>query len=77
MTCKEIIPLLSRYIDNDLDELRRRRVDVHLGRCASCSLELTTLFRAVKVMRAVAEVDPPRDFSLTAMPSEVTCKKGN
>lgn len=63
MTCGEVLPLLSRYIDNDLDELRRRKVDIHLGKCNSCRVDFRTLVRAVGVMRAVADLDPPRDYS--------------
>jgi len=63
MTCSKVISLLSRYIDNDLDGTLRRKVEAHLNLCVSCGRELETLAGALRVMRAVEKVTPPRDYS--------------
>lgn len=63
MTCSKVISLLSRYIDNDLDGTRRLEVEAHLALCFSCGRELETLAGALRVMRAVEKVTPPRDYS--------------
>ena len=62
MTCSKVISLLSRYIDNDLDGTRRRKVQAHLALCVSCGRELATLAGALRVMRAVEKVTPLRDY---------------
>jgi len=63
MTCSKVISLLSRYIENELDGTRRRKVEAHLSLCVSCGRELETLAGALRVMRAVEGVTPPRDYS--------------
>ncbi|MFZ5631828.1 MAG: anti-sigma factor family protein [Bacillota bacterium] len=68
MKCSEVSGLLSQYLDSEMDELRRQGVKRHLEKCAGCSRELATLSKAVRVMRAVAELDPLRTTGLPCFP---------
>lgn len=38
-----LAPLLSAYLDGELDPARRRQVEAHLTTCATCSQELANL----------------------------------
>lgn len=69
MKCSDIAGLLSQYLDGELDELRRRGVQRHMEKCAGCGRELATLSNAVRVMRAVAEMEPPRDYRHAVLPA--------
>lgn len=42
-TCQEIEPLLSGYMDEELDETDRVRVERHLADCGGCRRELEEL----------------------------------
>ncbi len=42
-TCKEIIELLSEYVDEGLSEERRRDLDLHMGTCPACVRFLESL----------------------------------
>ncbi len=62
MKCEQVQSLLSQYLDNELDELRRKKIDRHLQTCVSCSRELTSLAKTVRVLHAVSDLNPPRDY---------------
>ncbi|MEW5899108.1 MAG: zf-HC2 domain-containing protein [Bacillota bacterium] len=62
MKCEEVSQLLSLYLDNELDELQRKKIDRHLHQCSSCNYDLATLARTVRIIKAVAAVEPPRDY---------------
>lgn len=62
MMCSEVTDLLSQYLDGELDELRRLGVHRHLEKCSGCRRDLATLSKAVRVIRSVADLEPPRDY---------------
>lgn len=62
MKCEEVSQLLSLYLDNELDDPQRKKIARHLQQCLSCNHDLATLAKTVRVMRAVAAVEPPRDY---------------
>jgi hypothetical protein len=43
MRCEEVQPLLSAYLDRELDEVQLKSVFEHLKTCSACSLELQQL----------------------------------
>ena len=52
---------LSEYIDHDLDDLERERVERHVGRCPSCHRLLASLRRVVAGLGSLGrEVRPAR-----------------
>lgn len=58
MNCREVSSLLSLYLDHELDDLRRKRVDLHAQKCPACSHDLATLAKTVRVIRAAAGLEP-------------------
>ena len=59
--CDEITVLLSGYIDDELDQDERDRVETHLAECESCRRELTELQRVVEMTEMMRFKDPPND----------------
>jgi anti-sigma factor RsiW len=43
MECKDSLPLLEVYLDNELDRATAREVEAHLDKCADCRETLTKL----------------------------------
>ena len=54
MNCRQVSSLLSLYLDHELDDLRRKRVELHLQKCPACSHDLATLAKTVRVIRTAA-----------------------
>lgn len=56
---------LSLYLDGQLDEATRSRVEAHIQSCAACRESLETLQQTVHLVRHVPRVVPPRAFTLS------------
>jgi predicted anti-sigma-YlaC factor YlaD len=61
MNCSQASSLLSLYLDDELDDLSRKRVDLHVQRCPVCSHDLATLAKTVRVLRFAADRKPEND----------------
>lgn len=57
--------LLSAYVDGEVTESERRRVEGHLEGCDDCRAELEELRATVSVLRRMPELAVPRSFALT------------
>lgn len=62
MNCIEVLSLFSRYLEKDLDELIRKRIDRHLNECTSCERELAILSKSIRIINAAVKVKAPRDY---------------
>jgi anti-sigma factor RsiW len=63
LRCIEVVELLSAYVDGELDDDLRRRIDVHLDGCDGCRAALgqfETVIRLAGRLTAadVANIDP-------------------
>lgn len=56
MRCQTARSLLSRYIDGDIDESLKNRLEAHLAECAACRDELDALRKTVKMLKMYGEV---------------------
>jgi len=55
MRCDELRDLLDLYLDNELSEESRRKMDRHLLRCPACSYEVRTLEQTHSMLRETFE----------------------
>ncbi|GAE89088.1 anti-sigma factor family protein [Acetivibrio straminisolvens] len=60
--CNEVIELMSLYIDNELDNETRNKIDEHIKTCESCKSELDALKEIVGVLGSFEEVELPLGF---------------
>ncbi|MBI4496109.1 MAG: zf-HC2 domain-containing protein [Deltaproteobacteria bacterium] len=65
MTCKDLVDLLSEYVDGELDAATARQLEEHLRDCVDCKAFLDTFRRARTMTRAAVE---------TAMPVELRAR---
>jgi len=59
MKCSEIKDLLGNYLDDELTQEMRNRVNRHLVRCRDCAWEVKSLEEAIGALRATAPDDRP------------------
>lgn len=60
--CPSCRPLLSEYLDDQLDREARARVDDHLSECADCQALLEDLERVRSAAGGLGPLEPPRDL---------------
>lgn len=65
MTCKDLVDLLSEYVDGELDRATARRLERHLRGCVECTAFLNT-FRNTRAMT--------REAAQAAMPQELRAR---
>ena len=59
MTCDQIRPKLSAYVDGELPEDERENVRRHLDTCLSCAQELRELEETAELLGHLEQADPP------------------
>ena len=61
MTCREVVELLSDYLDGGLAPRTRARVEAHLEACPECTAYLAQLRTTIGALGRLREEDvPPR-----------------
>ena len=67
MNCTRVRSHLGDHLEGDLDLRFRTRVDEHLGRCASCTRELSELRSTVGLLRSLPAPQPPAALATEVM----------
>jgi anti-sigma factor RsiW len=63
LTCQEVLDQLSEYLDDDARAELVEGVDVHLGKCDHCRVEVDTLRRTIEIYRCDEKVVLPVKLS--------------
>jgi anti-sigma factor RsiW len=50
MTCKELVELVTEYLDESLPAIDRERFDAHLATCPFCTLYLEQMRDTIRTM---------------------------
>lgn len=64
MKCTKVNSLLSQHLDGALDLAQARKIEDHLGACASCQLEATGLEQMKGAVASVGRKAAPPDLAL-------------
>lgn len=59
--CNKITPLLSEYIDNELDTETQSIVNFHLKECYNCQNELNQLTYSISQLKILKNIDIPNN----------------
>ncbi|KJS14754.1 MAG: hypothetical protein VR69_16430 [Peptococcaceae bacterium BRH_c4b] len=62
MKCTKVLSLFSRYLENDIDELTRKKIDQHLMQCVSCGNELLMFSNFMRIIKSAAKIKPPKEY---------------
>jgi hypothetical protein len=60
--CSEVSPLLSEYVDDQLDAATRGLVEEHVASCEDCTAKLRFLQAFLEAMAGMEKVSAPPDF---------------
>lgn len=58
-TCNELQPLMSGYLDGELDTSDRQRLEAHLAECGACREEFEKMKSLVSAASTIRFEDPP------------------
>ena len=55
LTCRELVELVTDYLEDHLPAHERARFDAHLGECAACRAYVEQMRTTVRLTRTAAE----------------------
>ncbi len=60
LTCKEFLQEISDFLDENVDEELRRKLETHISQCPNCFVILDTTKKTIQVYKGVdAQPIPP------------------
>jgi anti-sigma factor RsiW len=59
MTCKELVELISDYLEGNIDDPTRERLERHLAECDGCTNAMTQFRETIKVTGHITEEQVP------------------
>jgi anti-sigma factor RsiW len=59
MTCRDVIDLLTDYVEDALPAQERRRVEAHLATCDGCTTYLEQMRETIRLTGMVSEEQVP------------------
>lgn len=62
LTCRQLIDLLSDYVDGDLSPPLQRRLEAHLAGCEPCIAFLQTFKQTQSMARTMHDEDMPPEL---------------
>lgn len=61
LTCREVIDLLTDYVEDALPEQERRRVEAHLAGCDGCTSYLEQVRETIRLTGMLTEEQIPEE----------------
>jgi anti-sigma factor RsiW len=61
MSCKELVELVTDYLEGSLSWRERRRFEKHIAKCDGCSAYVEQMRVTVRTMGTLREEDVPPD----------------
>lgn len=61
ITCREVVELITAYLEGDLDDAERARVEEHLSRCDGCTNYLEQMRIAIRLTGMLTEEQIPEE----------------
>ncbi len=61
-SCREVVTLLSDYLDDELPHAEKRSIDMHLTTCVDCRNYMNTYRETVRILGNIPDEPIPREF---------------
>ncbi|HSU97116.1 MAG TPA: zf-HC2 domain-containing protein [Gemmatimonadaceae bacterium] len=61
LTCKELVELVTDYLEDSLSTIERRRFDEHLSTCPFCQIYLDQIRQTSHILGHLKEEEMPRE----------------
>jgi anti-sigma factor RsiW len=62
ITCRQLVELLLDFVSGELDEERRKHVELHLQKCPPCVAYLETYQITIQITRQLPPAPLPQEF---------------
>ncbi len=64
MKCnKEIVSLMHKYFDEEISELEREKLNIHLNKCQSCKDHMNELKKSIAFVQSSSHIEAPSNFT--------------
>lgn len=61
LNCRELVELVTAYLEGDLSSGERKRFDAHLSGCAGCTMYVEQMRRTIVLTGTLSVDDVPRE----------------
>jgi anti-sigma factor RsiW len=61
LNCRELVELVTAYLEGDLSSGERKRFDAHLSGCDGCTMYVEQMRRAIELTGTLSVDDVPRE----------------
>ena len=68
MSCRDLVELVTDYLDDALPAAQRARFDAHLAECEDCATYVAQLQDVERAAGTLAEADVPPEALATLLP---------
>lgn len=67
LTCRELVELVTAYLDGGLSRAQRRRFDAHIAGCPNCTLYLEQFRETIRLTGTLRESDVSPEAAATLL----------
>ena len=67
LTCRELVELVTAYLDGGLSRGQRRRFDAHIAGCPNCTLYLEQFRETIRLTGTLRESDVSPEAAATLL----------
>lgn len=75
LTCREIVELLTEYLEGRMPWMQRLQLQLHLGMCGSCRRYLRQMRSTMKALGTIPDEPPPEQVEAELLQRFRTWKK--
>jgi anti-sigma factor RsiW len=61
LNCRELVELVTAYLEGDLSSGERKRFEAHLSACDGCTMYVDQMRRTIELTGALSVDDVPQD----------------
>ena len=76
LTCRELVELVTEYLDGGLSRRDRARFDAHIAGCANCTLYLEQFRETIRLTGTLLESDVSPEAEATLLAEFQAWKRG-
>ena len=75
MTCKELVDLITEYLEGALSVSDRLRFEQHLDRCSPCRVYLEQIRQTIRAVGRLSEESIPDDAKTLLQIGRASCRE--
>lgn len=64
ITCEDVLREVSNYLDSEVTDDLRHKIELHIGNCHNCTVLVSSLQETVNLVSSTGILELPRGVSL-------------